>query len=149
MNDMANLFGESVKWLTFLILISSSSFSAGCCCWAVIKKKKVVGSFNYVEPHCITLKKKCEQPNWIISTNLGLVTIRGGYCDLNVRFPHLHLRNKLVKTFLVSRLVSRDHLVSKHSCIKLVLKCWVNMQKPTCSPPERVNDTAALRQSVS
>lgn len=57
MNDMANLFGESVKWLTFLILISSSSFSAGCCCLAVIKKKKVVGSFNYVEPHCLTLKK--------------------------------------------------------------------------------------------
>lgn len=63
------------------------------------KKKKVVGSFNSVEPHCISLKKKSEQPNCIISTNLGLVTIRGGYCDLNVRFPHLHLRNKLVKTF--------------------------------------------------
>lgn len=96
--------------------------------------------------------QKCEQPNWIIGTNLGLVTIRGGYCDLNVRFPHLHLRNKLVKTFLVSRLFfffSRDNLVSKHSCIRLVLRCWVNMQKPTCSLPEGVNNTAALRQSVS
>lgn len=150
MNDMANLFGESGKWLTFLILISSSSFSAGCCCVAVIKNKKTKKQKLLV--HLITLNlQKCEQPNWIIGTNLGLVTIRGGYCDLNVRFPHLHLRNKLVKTFLVSRLFffSRDNLVSKHSCIRLVLRCWVNMQKPTCSLPEGVNNTAALRQSVS
>lgn len=84
-----------------------------------------------------------------MSTNLGLGTIRGGYCDLNVRFPHLHLGNKSVKTFLVSRRVSRDRLVSKHSCSRLVLKCWVNMHKPTCSSPQRVKDTAALGQSVS
>jgi len=83
-----------------------------------------------------------------MSTNLGLVTMRGGYGDLSVRFPHLHLRNQLVKTFLVSSLVSRDHLVSKHSCIKLVWKCWVNMQKPTCSPPERELTTPQLSNSL-
>lgn len=131
MNDMANLAGERVKWLTFLILISSSSFSAGCCCWAVIKKKELLVHLTMLN---LEKKKSVSNLNWIISTNLGLGTIRGGDCDLNVCFPHLHLRNKLVKTFLVSRFVSRNHLVSKHSCIKLVLKCWGNMQKPTCSP---------------
>lgn len=60
MNDMANLAGERVKWLTFLILISSSSFSAGCCCWAVIKKKKEL--LVHLTMLNLEKKKKCEQP---------------------------------------------------------------------------------------
>lgn len=59
MNDMANLAGERVKWLTFLILISSSSFSAGCCCWAVIKKKELLVHLTMLN---LEKKKKCEQP---------------------------------------------------------------------------------------
>lgn len=104
MNDMANLgrwkgkmanLPHSYQLFLFfcrLLLLGSDK-----------KKKRVVGSFNYVEPW--EKKKSVSNLNWIISTNLGLGTIRGGDCDLNVCFPHLHLRNKLVKTFLVSRFV--------------------------------------------
>lgn len=95
------------------------------------KKKKLLVHLTMLN---LEKKRSVSNLNWIISTNLGLRTIRGGDCDLNVCFPHLHLRNKLVKTFLVSRFVPRNHLVSKPSFIKLVLKWWRNMQKPTCSP---------------
>lgn len=110
MSDTANLVGESVKRLTFLILISSSSFSAGCFCLGRDKKgeknkNKTTKNGWFISLHQTSpdsLTKQC--PNWDIGTNLGSVTSRGGYCDLNVRFPHLHLRNKWVKTFLVSSL---------------------------------------------
>lgn len=69
MSDTANLFCESVKRLTFLILISSSSFSAGCFCLGRDKKgkkknktTKMVGSFHCIEPHRIALKNS-ECPN--------------------------------------------------------------------------------------
>jgi len=61
MSETANLLGESVKRLTFLILISSSSFSAGCFCLGRDKKgeknknktTKMVGSSHCIKPHRI------------------------------------------------------------------------------------------------
>lgn len=103
------------------------------------KKKKLLVHLTVLNLNVLTLKKS-EQPNWIINTNLGLVTIRGGYCDLNVRFPHLHLRNKLVKTFFVSRPFSFKTQLHQVGFEML----GEHAKKPTCSSPEIVNDTAAL-----
>ena len=120
---------ESEKWLTFLILIRSSGFSASFC-FAIIKKKKeendkILTHWSLFEPSLYIYiyiyiyiyfffkeqgrreKKKLgregKRNKWPAGTNLCLVTIWGGYCDLDVGFFHLHLRNKVVKTFQVSR----------------------------------------------
>lgn len=49
------------------------------------------------------LGREGKRNKWPAGTNLRLVTVWGGYCDLDVGFFHLHLRNKVVKTFQVSR----------------------------------------------
>ena len=117
-------FCESEKWLTFLILIRSSGFSASFC-FAIIKKKErkmikyclievclnlhflYIYNFFFFKEQGRREKKKLgregKRNKRPAGTNLRLVTVWGGYCDLDVGFFHLHLRNKVVKTFQVSR----------------------------------------------
>lgn len=116
---MVMWFCETEKWLTFLILIRSSGFSASFC-FAIIKKRKkndkILAHWSFLRNRGVGEKKKLgrerKRNKWPFGTNLCLVTIWDGYCDLDVGFFHLHLRNKVVKTFLV-RKVSRNSIISK------------------------------------
>lgn len=129
-------FCESEKWLTFLILIRSSVFPASFC-FAIIKKRK---KNDKILVHCLLepsfkffffkereveenkkLRKEGKRNKWPTGTNLCLVTIWGGYCDLDVGFFHLHLRNKVVKYF---RLVGfyEEHCFQISYILKLVVK---------------------------